>query len=78
MTRQTVSWTQQAEVVVTVDIDLNELVTWAARSAQVRTLLDCDAASAGVIQVQRLLESNAHVRDALIRLWVIGKATENG
>ena len=49
MTRQTVSWIQQAEVVVT-----------------------------DVMQVQRLLELNGHVRDALIRLWVTSRATENG
>ncbi|KAA9105942.1 hypothetical protein [Microbacterium rhizomatis] len=78
MTRQTVSWIQHAEVVVTVDIELNELAAWAAKSAYVRALVGTDATSADVMQVQRLLESNGHVRDALIRLWVTSRATENG
>lgn len=78
MTRQIVSWIQRAEVVVTVDIELNELAAWAARSAHVRALVGTDATSADVMQVQRLLELNGHVRDALIRLWVTSRATENG
>jgi hypothetical protein len=37
---------------------------------------EATAADAG--RVRLLLESNAHVRDALVRLWAVSKATENG
>lgn len=78
MTRQTVRWTQRAEVAVTVDVDLEELAIWAARSAQVRALVGGEATVADVGRVRLLLESNGHVRDALIRLWVTSRADENG
>lgn len=78
MTKQTVRWTQQAEVVATVDISLDKLAVWAAESAQVRALTDAEATAAHVSRVRLLLESNAHVRDTLVRLWAVSKATENG
>lgn len=78
MTKQIVRWTQQAEVVVTVDISLDELAVWAAESAQVRALMRAEATAADAGRVRLLLESNAHVRDALVRLWAVSRATENG
>lgn len=76
MTRRTVSWIQRAEVVAIVDVGVDELVEWAADNGQVRALIGADAGTADAGQVRRLLQTNDHIHNALIRLWALSRTHE--
>ncbi len=62
-----VTWTQQAIATASVDVELDELARWAISADVVRAGPDPHPADAQ--RLQRSLERNAHLRDAVLRLY---------
>lgn len=63
-----VSWTQTAIATATVDVGLGELARWAIESGSIRS----GGTSPGEPDpgaLERSLEQNPHLRDALLRLY---------
>lgn len=62
-----VTWTQEAVATATVDVELDELARWAIAASVVRS--GPEPTAADPIALQRSLERNPHLRDALLRLY---------
>jgi len=62
-----VTWTETAIATATVDVELDELARWAIAADVIR--LGPEPAAADPVALQRSLERNPHLRDALLRLY---------
>ena len=62
-----VTWTQQATATATVDVELGDLARWAIATVVVRAGPDPGAPDADALR--RSLGRNAHLRDAVLRLY---------
>lgn len=76
MARQTISWTQGVRVTATVDVADGELSHWAAGTALVRTIDAGVTQSADGTEVSRMLQTNPHLRAALLQAWAVDAAQE--
>lgn len=66
-----ITWTQTTVAAATVEIELDELASFAADSGIVHTLSDTgDTIPPDSSQLLRTIARNPHLRDALLRLWV--------
>lgn len=70
-----VTWTQPATAAGEISIELDELARWAIASNVIHTLDDGDGSPPDAAALQRALEVNRHLRDALLRLLVISKVS---
>lgn len=68
-----VSWTQPATATVEISIELDELARWAIASNVIHTLVEGAGAPPNAVALQRTLEVNPHLRDALLRLMAIAQ-----
>lgn len=62
-----VTWTQAAIATATVDVELDELARWAITAGVIRS--GPEPGAADPIALQRSLERNPHLRDAVLRLY---------
>lgn len=62
-----VTWTQAAIATATVDVELDELARWAITAGVIRS--GPEPTAADPVALQRSLERNPHLRDAVLRLY---------
>jgi len=73
-----ISWTQPATVTATVSVGLDELAQWAIETDVLHGLVDGTAGRVSDPAVlRRALDRNSHLRDALLRIWVMLESDEN-
>lgn len=63
-----VTWTQTAIATATIDVELDELARWAIQSGSVLAG-GAMPAEPDPVALERSLERNPHLRDALLRLY---------
>lgn len=68
-----VTWTQPTTATAEISIELDELARWAIASNVIHTLVDGAGAPPDAAALQRTLEVNPHLRDALLRLMAIAQ-----
>jgi len=68
-----VTWTQTATAAAEISIELDELARWAIATNVIHTLVDAGGAPPDPVALQRALEVNPHLRDALLRLMATAK-----
>lgn len=73
MARQTIRWTQGVQVTASVDVTDSDLSQWAAGTGLVRTIGAGVAHSADGVEISRMLQTNPHLRAALLQAWVVEK-----
>lgn len=69
-----VTWTQVTTATAKVTLETTELVSWAIACDATRTLTAAGGAPPDAAALQRAVETNPHLRNALVRLWVIEHA----
>lgn len=63
------TWTQAAIAIASVDVELDELARWAIGAGVIRTGGDAPRPPEAAA-LQRSLERNRHLRDAVLQLYV--------